>query len=431
MTGGAGTLYTAQLRFRGVVEKCRYNQAPVEGTDGCLIPDATRNPAVDYGGNEYYLIISNPYKKYALNGIQSTPAAVYAIDYTADFEIQGNATVTLQAKAIDGYENGNFDASRVSTIYPSQNWETALVIPDIPPAPYPYYGQFIQMDVGSVSGEGIVTDNAITNLETTFYSTSTSIQSACATETRTSELSQTHATQLATAAALASANALLNCTQFWEETATVTKACPAGSLGASVTRSATYKSYISQADALTNATALATDAAEDALVCESSNNTAGIAINDTVTGQITKATPYPSVYHVSGLGTSITNVRLNITGLSHDNPPDIHMVLMSPEGTAVCIMRNAGGAASISDVDVSFDDAGGALPSPIVDGTYQCAQVDEEVQLPSPGPAIPYGTSMSDFDGEDPNGSWSLWVVDDSPLDAGSITGWTLTITAT
>lgn len=253
----------------------------------------------------------------------------------------------------------------------------------------------------------------------------------CATETRTSELSQAHATQLATAAALASANALLNCNQYWEETVSVTKTCPAGSLGASVTRSATYKSYISQADAISNATALATAAAEAALVCDASNNTAGITINDTVAGQTAKATPYPSVAYVDMEGTSITNVRLNIVGLTHSNPPDIHMVLVSPEGTAVCVMRNAGGATSISDVDISFDDAGGLMPSPIVDGTYQCKAVAPEVQLPSPGPTAPYGTSLSDFDGEDPNGAWSLWVIDDSPFDSGSITSWSLTITAT
>jgi len=429
MTGDAGTLFTAQLRFRGVVEKRRYLEAAVAGTGGCLIPDAHRDPAVDAGGNEYYLIISNPYMKYALNGIASAPSAVYAIDYTATVQIQGNATVTLQARSLDAMENTNFDAPEVPTTFPANNWTTALVVPDIDPAPYPYYGQFIQMDVGTVSGAGVVTDNAITNLVVTLYSSSTATQIACATETRTSELSQSHAIQLATTAATASANALLNCNQYWEETVTVTKTCPIGSLGAAVTRSATYKSYISQADAISNATIAATAAANAALTCTSSNNTAGITINDTVAGQVAKATPYPSVAYVSSVGTSITNVTLNIVGLTHPTPSDIHIVLLSPDGTAVCVMRNKGGTNSITDVDVSFDDAGGMMPNPIVAGTYQCSVAPAEVQLPST-PTIPYGTAMSDFNGEDPNGSWSLWIIDDSPLDSGSITSWTLTITS-
>jgi subtilisin-like proprotein convertase family protein len=38
-------------------------------------------------------------------------------------------------------------------------------------------------------------------------------------------------------------------------------------------------------------------------------------------------------------------------------------------------------------------------------------------------PKDPYGSSLSDFNGSDPNGTWKLYVIDASRKNAGSITG--------
>jgi uncharacterized repeat protein (TIGR01451 family) len=45
-------------------------------------------------------------------------------------------------------------------------------------------------------------------------------------------------------------------------------------------------------------------------------------------------------------------------------------------------------------------------------------------------PLSPYGPTLADLNGSNPNGQWRLYVLDDTPLDAGAITnGWTLTLT--
>src|SRR4029077_17280953 len=56
--------------------------------------------------------------------------------------------------------------------------------------------------------------------------------------------------------------------------------------------------------------------------------------------------------------------------------------------------------------------------------------------FPAPAPAGPYlspGTAGTDtlaaFNGVDPNGTWSLYIVDDANIDSGTITGgWSLSI---
>lgn len=80
---------------------------------------------------------------------------------------------------------------------------------------------------------------------------------------------------------------------------------------------------------------------------------------------------------------------------------------------------------------MTFDDDEATLvPTPIVSGTFLPRTIGGGDVLPAPAP--PYGSTLSVFDGTNPNGTWSLFVFDDAVADSGTIAGgWFLTITTT
>ena len=159
-----------------------------------------------------------------------------------------------------------------------------------------------------------------------------------------------------------------------------------------------------------------------------------------------KATPYPSAIAVSGLTGTITDVNVTLTGLSHTFPEDVDVLLVGPGGQSTILMADTGRnrETPLSNVNLTFDDAAAAsLPdsSQIVSGTYKptlgTAPTNGDfgcsvpTSFPSTAPAGPYGSALSGFNGTNPNGTWSLYVVDDTSGDVGSISGgWSLDITA-
>src|SRR5215212_11804948 len=93
------------------------------------------------------------------------------------------------------------------------------------------------------------------------------------------------------------------------------------------------------------------------------SNNEGITINDggspgVLCGPGT-ATPYPSQISVSGLGTSVTDVNVPVSGLSHTWPDDIGLLLVSPAGQSTILMTDSGGdfTSSVSGINLTFDDA--------------------------------------------------------------------------
>jgi Ca2+-binding RTX toxin-like protein len=141
------------------------------------------------------------------------------------------------------------------------------------------------------------------------------------------------------------------------------------------------------------------------------------------------ANPYPSSINVSGLLGPIGKATVTLTNLTHTFPQDIDILLSGPAGQNVLLMSDAGGSADVNNVTLTFDDLGPPLPTTqIGSGTYRPTNHPGFPDtFPGPAPA-PSGSTLGVFAGTDPNGTWSLWVVDNAGVDVGALSGWTLTL---
>jgi subtilisin-like proprotein convertase family protein len=157
-------------------------------------------------------------------------------------------------------------------------------------------------------------------------------------------------------------------------------------------------------------------------------NGSAITINDAAS-----ANPYPSTINVSGLTGTISKVTARVNGLTHTNPTDIDMLLVSPSGQGVRLMSDNGGGDDVAGVNLSFDDAAanslGVVQ--IVSGTYKPSNNGANDAFAAPAPTAPYGTTLAAFNGTNPNGEWKLFIVDDSALDTGSLASWSIDIETT
>lgn len=162
------------------------------------------------------------------------------------------------------------------------------------------------------------------------------------------------------------------------------------------------------------------------------SNLAPIVINDMSNGLPAAATPYPSVINVAGLGGTVSKVVVTLTNVAHGHPADVDVLLVNPAAQRMVLMSDAGNGV-ITNVTLTFDDAAAtSLPSGslVTSGTNKPTNYLLGDLFPSPAPPEPYGSTLSALNGSNPNGAWSLYVVDDAALDIGSIgRGWYLYIT--
>lgn len=145
------------------------------------------------------------------------------------------------------------------------------------------------------------------------------------------------------------------------------------------------------------------------------------------------ANPYPSVIPVSGLSGLVGKVTVTLHGLSHSFPSDVNVLLVNPAGERVVLMSHAGGAYSVTNLTLTFDDgAAGALPAgaPLASGSFRPTRLGKAVSFPPPAGSAPYAAELRALAGSSPNGSWALYLLDDSTGDSGLVAqGWSLNIT--
>jgi subtilisin-like proprotein convertase family protein len=142
------------------------------------------------------------------------------------------------------------------------------------------------------------------------------------------------------------------------------------------------------------------------------------------------AAPYPSNIVVAGQSGNILKVTVKLNSLSHTFPSDIDVLLVGPGGQNAIIMSDVGGGTGVTGVTLTLDDAAASsMGTPLVTGTFQPTNIGTGDTFPAPAPAPSGGSALAVFNGTAPNGTWSLYVVDDSAGDFGSFAGgWELSI---
>ena len=147
---------------------------------------------------------------------------------------------------------------------------------------------------------------------------------------------------------------------------------------------------------------------------------------------------------VSGLVEPIAGITVTFSDLFHPHPADMDALLVGPAGQNVMLMSDVGellseADSSIDQVNLTFGDGGPLLPSNvrITSGTYAPTNyvgVFEEIgemdqNTPAMPPVGPYGTTLSVFNGSNPNGTWKLFIQDDQDDESGELQSWSLTVT--
>jgi subtilisin-like proprotein convertase family protein len=154
--------------------------------------------------------------------------------------------------------------------------------------------------------------------------------------------------------------------------------------------------------------------------------------------------PYSSDIDVLGLTGSVTAISVTINGLTHSSPDDLDMLLVGPSGQTFHFWSDVGGTDAVNNITVTIADSGATtLPdsAALVDGTtYRPFNAALDDSFPVPAPGGPYGepadagtaTFASIFNGltaDQVNGTWSLFITDDTDGNGGSIAqGWSLSI---
>ncbi|MBI1761535.1 MAG: choice-of-anchor J domain-containing protein [Acidobacteria bacterium] len=150
------------------------------------------------------------------------------------------------------------------------------------------------------------------------------------------------------------------------------------------------------------------------------------------------ATPYPSTINVSGLSGSIRNIVVSLNGVNHTFPSDMDFLLVGPTGVGYTLLSDVGGSTDAVNATFTIQDGAVLLPTTLAASqTFGPSNSGTGDIFPAPAPATfqnapSAGTAsiLGTFGGLSPNGTWSLYAVDDLGGDTGNLSGgWTISFT--
>jgi len=121
---------------------------------------------------------------------------------------------------------------------------------------------------------------------------------------------------------------------------------------------------------------------------------------------------------VSGQGTDLWDVNVQVD-IRHERASDLDLFLTAPSGRRIDLVTDVGDFVPDLYAGTTFDDGAGVPVSDHVlpeDGTAFTAVVPEG--------------ALGAFLGEDPNGTWTLTIVDDQGGGNGTLAGWALVVSA-
>ncbi len=142
-----------------------------------------------------------------------------------------------------------------------------------------------------------------------------------------------------------------------------------------------------------------------------------------------------STLNVSGMGQSLSRLRLRV-GIQHFGPDDLDITLTSPSGRIVTISTDNGGLTSNAFDGTTFRNRanlGGAVPYPNCLVIFPCNQgltTDRVYGFAGTADSLAPEEPLAAFNGENPNGCWTLTINDDScNLLIGQLKYWSLDVT--
>jgi len=135
LAGDSDVVYDVTLRVRGITEPNIYASGTLE-PPRFYVGGAT----TEAGYTAYSLTVADPAEVYFFNYNDSVGHFLLELDYEVVIPMRGGTTLTFDVNGQTSVPDGHGVSNR-------DGW----VVPDIPPAPDPFNGQFIQFDVLDVA----------------------------------------------------------------------------------------------------------------------------------------------------------------------------------------------------------------------------------------------------------------------------------------